>query len=150
MDLQVLAYIGELIGAIGVVASLVYLSVQIKRNESTTRAATTQDLLSKSIDMLLSTNSADSPMHKIACREPLTEAEKAQLDVLYFARFSHFNDAYHQHLCGKLDAEIWDMYDARTRRNVGQMTDFESWWDKYKINFTESFRNYIETFPRDG
>ena len=147
MDLQVLAYIGELVGAIGVVASLIYLSVQIKRNESTTRAATTQELLSKSIDMLLSTPS-DSPLLKVTSDEPLSVAEKAQLDLLYFARFSHFNNAHHQNLAGKLDKEIWQMYDARTERNVQQMEGFETWWSIYKVNFTESFRNYIQDIQK--
>ena len=41
MTLQDLTYIGDLVAAAGVVASLVYLSIQIRRNESTTRAATT-------------------------------------------------------------------------------------------------------------
>ena len=148
--MQALAYLGELVGAIGVVASLVYLSIQIKRNESTTRAATTQDLLSKSIDMLLSSNSADSPVLKAAVGEQLSASEKVQLEVLYFARFSHFNDAYHQHLSGKLDKEIWEMYDARTRRNLRQIEEFETWWNKYQANFTQSFRKYIQDIKQDG
>lgn len=144
MGLETLTYISDAVGAIGVVASLIYLAIQIRRNESTTRAATTQDLLSKSIDMLLLSNAPDSPVHKQAAGEALSESEKAQLDVIYFARFSHFNDAFHQHEAGKLDTEIWHMYDARTRRNIDQMPGFDSWWQKYKNNFTKSFQLYIE------
>ena len=143
MTLEDLANIGEFIAAIGVVASLVYLSIQIKRNESTTRAATTQELLSKSIDMLL-WHDDKSPMLKANAGEPLSEKEANRLDLMTLALFSHFNNAHHQYLAGKLDAEIWTMYEARTLRNVNQMTDFNEWWNQYKNNFTQSFRDYIE------
>lgn len=143
MTLQELAYIGDLIAAAGVIASLVYLAIQIKRGESTTRAATTQDLLSKSIDMILSQD-IDSPLIKASCGHELSDLEKAKLDQLYFARFSHFNDAYHQNEVGKLDPEIWEMYDARTRRNISQIENFELWWERFQMNFTPSFRTYIE------
>lgn len=143
MTLQSLAYVGELIAAAGVIASLVYLGIQIRRNESTTRAATTQELLSKSIDMLLSQES-DSPIMKASLGKDLSDIEMAKMDQLYFARFSHFNNAQHQNSVGKLDPEIWDMYDARTRRNVKQMPEFDRWWQQYRENFTASFRTYIE------
>ena len=143
MTLEDLANIGEFIAAIGVVASLVYLSIQIKRNESTTRAATTQELLSKSIDMLL-WHDDKSPMLKANAGEPLSEKEAKRLDLATLALFSHFNNAHHQYLAGKLDTEIWTMYEARTLRNVNQMADFNEWWSQYKNNFTQSFREYIE------
>lgn len=144
MTLQELAYIGELVAAFGVIASLVYLGIQIRRNESTTRAATTQDLLSKSIDMLLSQD-IDSPMIKAICGKQLSDLEQARLDQIYFARLSHFNDAYHQNKVGKLDSEIWEMYDFRTRRNIKQISNFEEWWAKYRLSFTASFREYVES-----
>lgn len=135
--------IAELISAAGVIASLVYLGIQIRRNESTTRAATTQDLLSKSIDMILSQD-AESPLIKLASGQKLTDIDETRLEQLYFARLSHFNDAHHQNEVGKLDAEIWEMYDARTRRNIKQIPNFDLWWEKFKMNFTASFRHYVE------
>ena len=144
MNLQDLAYIGDLIAAAGVVASLIYLSVQIQRSESTTRAATTQELLSKSIEILLSHDN-NSPVIKAAAGEELSNMDKELLDRSHFALFSHFNNAYHQNLSGKLDQEIWDMYNARILKNVRKMQDFDIWWDKYKENFTETFHEYIES-----
>ena len=144
MTLQDLTYIGDLVAAAGVVASLVYLSIQIRRNESTTRAATTQELLSKSIEILL-THDKDSALIKAETGESLTDIEKALLDRSHFALFSHFNNAYHQNLSGKLDEEIWDMFNARILKNVRKMPDFDLWWEKYSENFTETFREYIES-----
>lgn len=108
MNLQTLGYIGDLIAAAGVIASLVYLSIQIRRSESTTRAATTQELLSKSIDMLMS-HDESSPSVKIAAGKKLSKTDQVQLDLSAFALFSHFNNAHHQNQAGKLDAEIWNM-----------------------------------------
>ena len=144
MNVELVSVVSEIIAAIGVIASLVYLSIQIKRSESTTRAATTQELLSKSTDMLMS-HSSDSPYIKAQAGIALSVTEKVYLDVVYFGLFSHFNDAHHQHLSDKLDAPIWAMYDARTRKNVRQMQEFDRWWDQYKENFTVAFRAYIES-----
>ena len=144
MTLQDIAYLGDLIAAAGVVASLVYLSIQIRRNEATTRAATTQELLSKSIELLLSHDS-DSPSVKAATGQNLSDVDLELMGRSYFALFSHFNNAYHQNLSGKLDAEIWDMYNARILKNVRNMQAFDIWWAKYQENFTESFQEYIES-----
>lgn len=76
MSLDIVVQVAELVSAAGVIASLVYLAIQIKRSESTTRAATTQELLSKSIDMLLSQD-VDSPLIKKSCNQALTPAERA-------------------------------------------------------------------------
>ena len=143
MTLQDIAYIGDLIAAAGVVASLVYLSIQIRRNEATTRAATTQELLSKSIELLLS-HDCDSPSVKAATGQNLSDVDRELMGRSYFALFSHFNNAYHQNLSGKLDEEIWHMYNARILKNVRKMQSFDSWWAKYQENFTESFQEYIE------
>ena len=142
MILGVTVQIAELVSAVGVIASLVYLAIQIRRNESTTRAGTTQELLSKSIDMLLSQDE-NSPLYKLQSGQVLSGADKIKLEQLYFARFSHFNNAQHQNSVGKLDPEIWAMYDARTRRNIQQIEDFDDWWEKYQDNFTQSFKDYV-------
>ena len=44
MTLQDLGNIGEFVGAIGVIASLVYLAIQIRQNTRTLRAATYESL----------------------------------------------------------------------------------------------------------
>ena len=144
MTFQDLSYLGDLIAAAGVIASLVYLSIQIRRSESTTRAATTQELLSKSIEILL-LHDKDSALIKAESGQSLSDIEKTLLERSHFALFSHFNNAYHQNLSGKLDEEIWDMFNARILKNVRKMPDFDLWWEKYSENFTETFREYIES-----
>jgi hypothetical protein len=143
MNLEVMGLVSEFIATACVVASLVYLSVQIRGNESATRAATTQELLSQSTDMLLSHASNDLYV-KMHAGMALSEMEKIRLDILFFGLFSHFNDAHYQHLSGKLDSQIWQMYNARTRKNVCNMQDFDRWWHQYRENFTEPFQEYIE------
>lgn len=148
MNLDIMGLVSEFIATACVVASLVYLSVQIRGNESATRAATTQQLLSKSTDMLLS-HSSDDPYVKMQAGIALSETEQIRLDVLFFGLFSHFNDAHYQHSSGKLDKSIWQMYDARTRRNVCHMPTFDDWWNKYKENFTYCFQEYVEGLKRE-
>ena len=143
MDLADLANLGEFVAAIGVLASLIYVSIQIKRNESTTRASTTQDLLSKSTDILLS-NSGGSAFTKLISHMDLSDDEEVQMAAYRYGLFSHFNSAHHLNRVGKLDPEIWEMFDARTRLYMKRDEGFETWWLNYKGYFTLSFQENID------
>ncbi len=149
MTIEQFGSIGEIVGAIGVVLSLIYLAIQIRRNESTTRAGTTQALLSTSTDMLYQMSESKSTwLVKGMAGEELSREEKVQKDFYFYALFSHFNNAHHQNFVGKLDDEIWDMFDSRASRNVSSMPDFDEWWDTFRSNFTESFQDYIDAKRR--
>lgn len=143
MDLEDLANIGELVAAIGVLASLIYVSIQIKRNESTTRAATTQDLLAKSTDMMFS-HANGSAYTKFLAGIDLSADEEAQMLLYTAGIFSHYNSAHHLYRVGKLDPEIWEMFDTRARLNIKRDEGFEAWWLNYKGFFTLSFQEYID------
>lgn len=145
MTIEQLGSIGEIVGAVGVVLSLIYLAVQIRRNESTTRAGTTQALLSTSTVMLYEMSESQSTwLVRGMAGEELSPEEKVRKDFYFYALFSHFNNAYHQNFVGKLDAEIWEMFDSRATRNVSSMPDFDEWWDAFRSNFTKSFQDYID------
>jgi len=149
MTIDQLGSIGEVIGALGVILSLIYLAIQIRRNESTTRAGTTQALLSTSTDMLYEMSESKSTwLVNGMAGESLTTREKVQKDLYYYALFSHFNNAHHQNTVGKLDSEIWEMFDSRTSRNVDSMPDFDEWWETFRPNFTTSFQDYVEAKRR--
>ena len=125
----------ELLGAIGVIASLIYLATQIRRNDISTRASATQALLQTSTEMLL--HNAYEGIQP----DDFTEQQSASR---LFAILSHFNNAHYQHSVGVLDAEVWEMYDSRLRRIIKEYLIFESWWKTGKINFTESFVKHVE------
>ena len=63
MNWEAIATVAEVIGAIGVVASLLYVGVQIRQNSETTKAATIAQVLdqSASISLVMATDKTDVP-----------------------------------------------------------------------------------------
>ena len=136
MSLDDLGNIGEALGALGVIVSLIYLAIQIRRNDISTRAATTQSLLNTSTEMLL---------QRVYSGFGIEDATEYQRNTLLFAVFSHMNNAHYQRRVGTLDDEAWSMFDGRLRRLVRTTERFDSWWDEYQINFTKPFVDYVNS-----
>ena len=107
MTLSDVGSISEIVGAVGVIASLLYLAIQIRRNDRSTRAATTQALLGRSTDILL---------QQVYSGFDLESASQSQRDTVFFGIISHMNNAHYQRSVGTLDDEAWEMFDSRLRR----------------------------------
>ena len=102
---------GELIAAIAVVISLIFVGLQIKDNTIATEAATYQDTVAYDIEILLNMGSTpemarvfftfrDNP-------ESLIEDEFLQGRTLLSATVRHLENLYLQHEAGMLSDEAW-------------------------------------------
>jgi hypothetical protein len=106
------ANIAEIVGAIAVTLSLVFVGIQIRDNTRATQAATLQE--SVSYDIALLTSMASDPttadtLNKyffVAPRQ-LTEAEMAQGMFAFAAVLRHWENLYFQWLSGTLSDEAW-------------------------------------------
>lgn len=135
MTIADLGSIGEFVGAIGVIVSLVYLAVQIRRNDQSTRAATVQSLLGRSTDITL---------QLVYSKFDPETASGGDRDRLLFGIFSHFNNAFYQKSVGILDEETWLMFDERIKVVIDRQDDFEGWWERNKINYTTRFVAHVD------
>lgn len=115
MTLQDVGNIGELVGAIGVIASLAYLAMQVRQNthqiESNTRATRAAsyqamiDLIS-SMNLSLSSNPEFTDLmlrarHQV---EPLTPAEEIRWRTWVTAMLLQVENVHYQHGAGTLEA----------------------------------------------
>ena len=102
---------GELIAAIAVVISLIFVGLQIKDNTIATEAATYQDTVAYDIEILL--NMASTPeMARVFFTfrddpESLSEDEFLQGQTLLNATVRHLENLYLQHEAGMLSDEAW-------------------------------------------
>ena len=93
-------------------------------------------------------NRTTLPIEKQIAGIDLSEDEEAQIILYRHGIFSHYNSAHHLNRVGKLDPEIWEMFDARIRLTIKLGGDFETWWLDYKDNFTLPFQKYIDDIRR--
>ena len=134
LALQALGNIGEFVGAIGVVISLVYLTRQMMQNTKSVRAASFNSMVQNSIRLLEHSfrDSEFAVFYERAERDPdsLSSVERVRWDAYMTAVYRHFGNLMYQHRVGALDDQMWDSY----RETLTQHLRTPSWGAWYRAN----------------
>lgn len=114
MNWDALQAIAEIVAAIAVLASLVYLSVQIRHNTASVQAATVSRVAELLDDFRRSvwTDPNAAQVHLLALSgEPVADPVLAgRVRVYWFALFKAAENVFYQHEAGQLPDAIWDSY----------------------------------------
>ncbi len=143
------ASVAEVIGAVGVVISLVYVGIQVSENTDEIRATNRQQLIGRA--HTATTRIASSPelsqaISNIVNGEPLTPSQQTQYGFFVRGMVYDVQEAFLLHQEGRLDQAYWDTRSALVRsymtqefarsiytrdRNLGLLhTDFVVWADE--------------------
>ena len=145
--LQDLGNLGEFVGALGVIVSLVYLARQMHQNTTSVRAASFNSMVQNSLRLLEHTfidSEFASFLHK-AETDPsaLSPEEKVRWDSYMTAVYRHFGNLVYQHRVGALDQEMWESYE-RTLRLRLRMPSWRVWFQENKGLFSKSLVEQVE------
>jgi hypothetical protein len=154
VTLEDLGNIGEFVGAIGVVTSLIYLALQIRQNSSQISENTNSVLGSvesddarRSSDFLqsLAENPGLARIWRLGHAEPatLSEDEGTQFVMLMGAAFYRLAGSFGQYKRGLLSADSWEPYDRLISRYLHSPAVLE-WWSRGDVPFSRSFIDYVE------
>jgi len=138
--------IGELVAAIAVVISLVFVGFQVRDNTIASEAATYQETIAYDMDLLLTVGS-DADIARIFFAfindpDSLDEDEFLQGRTLLSASIRNFENLYVQHEAGMLSNEAWATREALIR-NVIQSPGFGKILDgEIGENFSGTFIDY--------
>ena len=148
MNWEAMGAIGEIVGAVGVIATLGYLALQIRQNSNVTRSATRQAISSLQAD--LGMRVAASPDLRAAIASlwgigVLTpELDAAIRDTMYLRAFLRaFENQYHQYEEGTFDADMWIGY----RETMSQFFSTpKGWqhWESSRAMYSSDFVKFIE------
>jgi hypothetical protein len=152
-DLQSLANLGEVIGAAGVVASLLYLAVQVRQGTKAQRTENYARALGR-IATMQSTLSQDSEVSGIFTRgvqdaTNLTALERIRFTWALYEMFDAFEFMFYTYENDEIPEEVW----ARWSQTLAYWLSFPgvtAWWDVRPVHFTESFTVFVETLVRDN
>jgi len=139
--LESLGNIGEFVGAIGVVVSLVYLSLQLRQNTSSVRASSFNSMIQNSI-RLLEHAFRDSEFAAFLARaeaDPsnLNEGERLRWDSYMTAVFRHFGNLVYQNRVGALDRQMWQSYRRDLKEHL-RSPHWVQWFRDHRVVFSES------------
>jgi hypothetical protein len=122
MDWDALGAAAELLGAIGVIASLFYVASQIRRNSTALEAATNQAVSDSTQQRLLvPAQNPDLAASLAKVREDmnsLSPAERVQIVFFTRATFRGVSNAFFQHRQGLMPESAWRDYEAIVRMNL--------------------------------
>jgi hypothetical protein len=153
VTLQDLGNVGEFVGAIGVVTSLIYLALQIRQNSRQISENTNGVLGSVesedargSSDFLqsLAENPGLARIWRLGHSDPekLTEDEGTQFVMLMGAAFYRLAGSFGQYKRGLLSEDSWQPYDRLIFRYLGSRAVLEWWW-RGDVPFAQSFIDYV-------
>ena len=147
MTLQDLGNVGELVGALATVATLVYLAVQIRQNTTSVRAAS-YHAGSTAWSAIFSQVALDPKAAEIyhAGRVSLDELSKEdarRADLLFDAMLAQIENFYVQFLNGQHPESNQERF-ARILQAQFQTPGFRRYWPRRRDFFTAEFVEYIE------
>ena len=149
VTIQDWANIGEIIGAAGVIASLVFVGWQIRTNTKTTRLhmheQVTQTLLSLLSSVLQDPEAFNAGLRsKSSDFESLTEKQKMFFFATMLGFFKHYELMHVQYRHGVMDQDTWDAWSEHIRMYFHQ-PGAQAWWSLRKATFVPAFREYLES-----
>ncbi len=145
MNWEAIGAMGEVGGAIAVVATLGYLAAQIRQNTRTMHSATTQEATSTAGNNLI-LMALDSDFAEIMCRsndaQPLAASEHLRLTWWYRGVFRNFENQYYQRRQGYLD-EVWAGFE-HTLSLTCRLPYVRAWWPGNRESYGASFRDFVD------
>lgn len=155
MTLQDLGNIGEFVGAIGVVASLIYLALQIRQNSHQISQNTNSVLGSvelenarRAFDWLatIAQNPGLRRVWRLGLSEPtkLTEDEGLQFAMLMGATFYRMEGGFRQYKRGLLSEDSWEPMEELISRYM-RSPAVVAWWSHRDVPFARSFSEYVSS-----
>lgn len=147
MRLETINAVAQLIAAIGVIASLFYLGVQIRQNTKSMRAVVVDSLAHSLIDLLAPQASniefTRSFSRVIKDWNGASEEDRMRTVGVLLATFKLFENAWFQRRQGTLDAQQWEGWDAYARMYF-HLPGVKTWWLLRRATFAAGFREYVE------
>lgn len=147
-NLESLANLGEIIGAITVVVSLIYLAVQVRQN---TQAQQTENF-SRALDRVaaiqatLSQDAETSVIFSKGVSDPsaLTSRERMQFTWTMYELFGAFEFMFLAWKTNAMPEEIWQRWSSAVAWWLSY-SGVKTWWKVRPIPFSKSFTSYVES-----
>ena len=122
MNWDAIGAIGEIVGAMAVVVTLIYLAAQVRQSTVATQAATLQNSVGNDMQVLTTvgaTAEASEALYKYSFSpETLNETQLIQGRWLFASTVRHWENLYLQRLSGTLSEKAWQAREPALRALV--------------------------------
>jgi len=136
--------LAELIAAIAVVISLLYVAAQVRQSNKLARAQTRERMVGQASEEVYK-GFVDDPsiIRSLYKWEPLTEDEWIRLSGWLLANMRQREYEYFQMRGGNIEKEVWEAYRGLITIHLGSERT-RKWWDEWgSVPFDASFRSMV-------
>lgn len=131
MDLALWASISQVVAALGVVVSLVYLAVQVRQAQRVARSENVREVQAGfvRIQEMLAQDAELARIYRLGCQDParLDTIERQRFEHLMSLYFIHFIGCHTAHEDGLLDTALYEPWRHGVAAHL-QTTGGREWW----------------------
>ena len=143
---EAISAIGQLVGALAVVISLIYLAREVGSNAHATRRATMRSMLD-SLNQFAQLVTGHADLAELRSRgfrdyESLEGTDRSRFETYMHALFRSVEDLYYQHLEKHVDPRRWRGLEA-VMRDMNAYPGVKAWWRSHSHWFGEEFAKFI-------
>ena len=153
LKLSEVASVAEVVGAVAIVISLVYVGIQLQDSTLAVRSATANDTSAAMAAWYITTaNNPDSTrvvLDGMTNPEVLSREETAQFIYLIHGLFLEYQAAFYVSEQGTLDIELRESL-VNTLLGVREQPGFQLYWDQRQDLFQPSFREFVDDLLDNG
>jgi hypothetical protein len=150
LDWEAVSGVAEIVGAIAVVVTLIYLARQIRQNTGALRSTATQAASDQAAESYR-TLATDPVLAGIFIRglerpEELSDVETAQFNSLWMHVCFNMQNWYVQTHEGFLDGSLLESW-SRIMRPISVLPGFQAFWQQRRHIYTPEFGAFIDSLP---
>lgn len=148
MNWDAIGAIGEIVGALGVILSVLYLAIQIRKDARARVAETSHSVAARAgaVQQILSENRELAAAWRKGLRgdtESLDEADVTQFEAFLSVITRSYDDAFYQYREGLIEERVWLAW-ARSIPDVVRSPGYAAWWQSRKHWYSDEFQSFVD------
>lgn len=150
MNWEALSAIGQLVGAMAVVITLIYLARQLRANTQAMITSTRDSVFRELMEFnhLLAGNERLAWIFQHGSKDPewqsLKEEDRARFAALMFSLFKVFENIYLHSLNGSIESDVWE-YNKQMLFVYAKQPGCHRYWQMRRAVFDIRFREVVDT-----
>lgn len=152
--LETAALIAEVLGAVAVVISVIYLALQISDNNRLLQSQSHYNALEaaqRPFELKLASDTLAMELH-LCDQDPFAapEATWERCSIYYFMQANGWEYTYLQHQEEAVPTSLWDGLDGYMGSQAMSNPGWVRFWEETALGFGEPFRSYIDERVRQN
>ena len=144
MNWEAISAISDIIGAVAVVISLIYVAAQIRQNTKMMRSGAKQSLTESTQGVIYAAmENADEFVKLMSGAEAASPEEDARMSLLTRAMLRGFESQCYQYENGLLEEHEWLALQTTMRQLLAQ-PGFNRYWQQLKPHMSQRLRMVVE------